>query len=356
MNSSTVRGMACLDPSELQVSMINRKDKQSIDMVLELRIVKSTLKGGIRTPRGNNLLAPPRRATATRRGATCHVPLLIHVKNRRVTYGNCRQGSFIRDALALSATTTLFPPHHHLLSSQPFSRPLYTLNGSQSAYTLTFYIHSYGSDGGAYSPHPPLERLLPPLPPRLPPRARPPPSQQRRAPRRSQKMARRRRGRRPARRLTVHTSTRVRFLYCLIRCSSSHMSSSTTVLKQVHPDTGISNKAMAILNSFVQDIFERIATEASSASPSSRCFHHGSDATFLFSLHSCRARIILQEIYYLFARDPDRCSFDPARRALQARHLGGDQVCHQYAFSVFFLLPFSDQHCDSTEYSSAGAK
>jgi histone H2B len=41
-----------------------------------------------------------------------------------------------------------------------------------------------------------------------------------------------------------------------------------TVLKQVHPDTGISNKAMAILNSFVNDIFERIATEASSESPS----------------------------------------------------------------------------------------
>lgn len=37
------------------------------------------------------------------------------------------------------------------------------------------------------------------------------------------------------------------------------------VLKQVHPDTGISNKAMAILNSFVNDIFERIASEASSA-------------------------------------------------------------------------------------------
>ncbi|KDN36877.1 histone-fold-containing protein [Tilletiaria anomala UBC 951] len=35
------------------------------------------------------------------------------------------------------------------------------------------------------------------------------------------------------------------------------------VLKQVHPDTGISNKAMAILNSFVGDIFERIASEAS---------------------------------------------------------------------------------------------
>jgi histone H2B len=41
---------------------------------------------------------------------------------------------------------------------------------------------------------------------------------------------------------------------------------SRPVLKQVHPDTGISNKAMAILNSFVNDIFERIATEASSTS------------------------------------------------------------------------------------------
>jgi len=35
------------------------------------------------------------------------------------------------------------------------------------------------------------------------------------------------------------------------------------VLKQVHPDTGISNKSMTILNSLVNDIFERIATEAS---------------------------------------------------------------------------------------------
>ncbi|MDP2437401.1 MAG: NFYB/HAP3 family transcription factor subunit [archaeon] len=34
------------------------------------------------------------------------------------------------------------------------------------------------------------------------------------------------------------------------------------VLKQVHPDTGISTAAMNIMNSFVNDIFERIATEA----------------------------------------------------------------------------------------------
>uniref|UniRef100_UPI00398E46E0 histone H2B 1.2-like n=1 Tax=Pristiophorus japonicus TaxID=55135 RepID=UPI00398E46E0 len=35
------------------------------------------------------------------------------------------------------------------------------------------------------------------------------------------------------------------------------------VMKQVHPDTGISSKAMGIMNSFVNDIFERIASEAS---------------------------------------------------------------------------------------------
>lgn len=35
------------------------------------------------------------------------------------------------------------------------------------------------------------------------------------------------------------------------------------VLKQVHPDTGISSRAMSIMNSFVNDVFERIATEAS---------------------------------------------------------------------------------------------
>ncbi|KAJ3601709.1 hypothetical protein NHX12_032676 [Muraenolepis orangiensis] len=39
--------------------------------------------------------------------------------------------------------------------------------------------------------------------------------------------------------------------------------SKKAVLKQVHPDTGISSKAMGIMNSFVNDIFERIAGEAS---------------------------------------------------------------------------------------------
>ena len=35
------------------------------------------------------------------------------------------------------------------------------------------------------------------------------------------------------------------------------------VLKQVHPETGISKKSMQIMNSFINDIFEKIALEAS---------------------------------------------------------------------------------------------
>ncbi len=35
------------------------------------------------------------------------------------------------------------------------------------------------------------------------------------------------------------------------------------VLKQVHPKTGISAKAMTTMNSFVLDMFERLASEAS---------------------------------------------------------------------------------------------
>ena len=35
------------------------------------------------------------------------------------------------------------------------------------------------------------------------------------------------------------------------------------VLKQVHPEIGISSKSMSIMNSFVNDIFERLANEAS---------------------------------------------------------------------------------------------
>ncbi len=35
------------------------------------------------------------------------------------------------------------------------------------------------------------------------------------------------------------------------------------VLKQVHPDVGISRRAMSIMNSFINDLFERLASESS---------------------------------------------------------------------------------------------
>ena len=35
------------------------------------------------------------------------------------------------------------------------------------------------------------------------------------------------------------------------------------VLKQVHPETGISKRSMAIMNSFINDVFEKVALESS---------------------------------------------------------------------------------------------
>ncbi len=35
------------------------------------------------------------------------------------------------------------------------------------------------------------------------------------------------------------------------------------VLKQVHPETGISKRSMSIMNSFINDVFEKISLEAS---------------------------------------------------------------------------------------------
>jgi len=34
------------------------------------------------------------------------------------------------------------------------------------------------------------------------------------------------------------------------------------VLKQIHPETGISAKSMAIMNSFINDIFDRVCNES----------------------------------------------------------------------------------------------
>ncbi|KAL7370749.1 hypothetical protein ABVT39_009994 [Epinephelus coioides] len=59
------------------------------------------------------------------------------------------------------------------------------------------------------------------------------------------------------------------------------------VLKQVHPDTGISSKAMGIMNSFVSDIFERIAGE------SSRLAHYNKRSTITSREIQTAVRLLL---------------------------------------------------------------
>ena len=68
------------------------------------------------------------------------------------------------------------------------------------------------------------------------------------------------------------------------------------VLKQVHPDSGISNKAMAILNSFVNDIFECIATEASSKRPFIFDFPMEADRASELAAYSKKSTILSREI------------------------------------------------------------
>ena len=170
--------------------------------------------------------------------------------------------------------------------------------------------------------HLPLpERPQPPPPPRLLPKPLRRP-RQRRLPRLPllPTLTLRRRGERPGRRPTPPTSTKVRvFKFILF---NPVLMPRVPVLKQVHPDTGISNKAMAILNSFVNDIFERIATEASSTSSSLTC----SEAVNTYDVPLRRTRVILEKVDHLITRNSNCRPPHPPRRIGQARHLRRDQV------------------------------
>ncbi|KAI8502663.1 hypothetical protein Bbelb_193650 [Branchiostoma belcheri] len=79
------------------------------------------------------------------------------------------------------------------------------------------------------------------------------------------------------------------------------------VLKQVHPDTGVSSKAMGIMNSFVNDIFERIAAEAS------RLAHYNKRSTISSREIQTAVRLLLPRV-------------GQARR--QRGHQGRHQVHH----------------------------
>ena len=66
------------------------------------------------------------------------------------------------------------------------------------------------------------------------------------------------------------------------------------VLKQVHPDTGVSSKAMSIMNSFVNDLFERIAAEASKLAHYNKRLNFGS--AFMYLSCVVRSTITSREI------------------------------------------------------------
>merc|ERR1719500_1310959 len=60
------------------------------------------------------------------------------------------------------------------------------------------------------------------------------------------------------------------------------------VLKQVHPDTGVSSKAMSIMNSFVNDLFERIA-----AAEASKLAHYNKRSTITSREIQTAVRLLL---------------------------------------------------------------
>ena len=109
------------------------------------------------------------------------------------------------------------------------------------------------------------------------------------------------------------------------------------VLKQVHPDTGISSKAMSILNSFINDIFEKVCGRgrdgrAARLNGALRppCSPLPLSTSLLDRHRDRQPGPLQQEADGHLARDPDRRAPHPARRARQARrvrgHQGGDQV------------------------------
>ena len=93
------------------------------------------------------------------------------------------------------------------------------------------------------------------------------------------------------------------------------------VLKQVHPDTGVSSKAMSIMNSFVNDLFERIAAEAS------KLAHYNKRWIIAYSLVCSNPAF--SQVHDHLPRDPDRRAPDAAWGARQARRVRGHQGRHQ---------------------------
>lgn len=116
------------------------------------------------------------------------------------------------------------------------------------------------------------------------------------------------------------------------------------VLKQVHPDTGISRKAMVIMDNFIHDVFGRLATEAGRLarynSTSFLCcvflFLPFLCCLFVFVLPFCLSFLLTQplktpcrKIHHFVARSPDRRAPRSSRRIGQARCFRRNQSRHQ---------------------------
>ncbi|EDX15899.1 GD25468 [Drosophila simulans] len=102
------------------------------------------------------------------------------------------------------------------------------------------------------------------------------------------------------------------------------------VLKQVHPDTGISSKAMSIMNSFVNDIFERIAAEAS------RLAHYNKRSTITSREIQTAVRLLLpgELASMLSVREPGVTSTPAQYGSANATHQTAFQA-HVYPKCIF---------------------
>ena len=98
----------------------------------------------------------------------------------------------------------------------------------------------------------------------------------------------------------------------------------------MHPDTGISSRAISILNSFITDIFEKIATE-----------------TAQLARYNKKPTVTS-------AGDPDRCAPHPARRAGQARRVRGHKGCDQVHLCLSVEAPLTGVAAAASQAKTTG--
>ena len=170
--------------------------------------------------------------------------------------GFYQKGSFLEHSTENRLFFYLYPkrqvssPFQNILNFDPL-KPQYKYHQPPFAFFFFFFLH-FSSNYSFFS----LLLLQQLLPPAMPPKAEKKPAEKKPAGKAPAKAAKATKsaagGEKGGKKKGRHTKRK-----------ESYASYVFKVLKQVHPDTGVSNKAMSIMNSFVNDIFERIANEAS---------------------------------------------------------------------------------------------